>query len=92
MNFETVTTMVVDNVKEFFAPTGAVWKVIPRIGKAFLIALAVYIGVWVLSSIPSLIAPLIGIGVLWVGAYIFLGLQSRNPDDKGRPSRPHPES
>lgn len=73
MILETVTTTAVNAVKLFFAPARAAWKVIPRVGKALLIAIAMYLTIAVLSVIPSLVAPLVGIGLLWAAAYVFLG-------------------
>ncbi len=78
LNLVAVTKTVVDAVKECFAPAGAAWKVIPRIGKSFLIAIAVYVAIMVLSLIPGLVAPLIGISFLWAVAYAFLAKKDKS--------------
>ena len=81
MNIVTVTKAVVDYVRDFFAPAGKAWVVLPRVGKSLLIAIGIYVAIWILSSIPSLITPLIGIGLLWIASYVFLAKKDK-PEEK----------
>ena len=81
MNIETVIKTAIAAVKEFFEPAGKAWVILPRAGRSLLIAVGIYVVIWILSSIPSLITPLIGIGLLWIASYVFLAKKDK-PEEK----------
>lgn len=78
MNIEVSIKTAITAVKEFFEPAGKAWVILPRAGRSLLIAVGIYVAIWILSSIPSLVTPLIGIGLLWTAAYAFLSKNNKS--------------
>lgn len=90
MNLEVLTKTALAAVKKFFEPAGKAWVVLPRAGRALAIAIGVYVAIWILSSIPSLVAPLVGITILWAAAYV--GLTKRSNTKKNKTDVPLKET